>query len=73
MTDWLTEGALTGGWGAVCELGVMLVRNSERSKLLFERLDGMAGDSWVGPPACLSWSMQAALQSMPSRSMLASA
>ena len=33
----------------------MLVRNSERSKLLFERLDSMAGESWVGPPACPSW------------------
>ena len=43
---------------AVCELGVMLVRNSERSKLLFERLDSMAGESWVGPPACPSWPHQ---------------
>ena len=27
----------------------MLVRNSERSKALFERLDSMASESWVGP------------------------
>lgn len=36
---------------AVCEMGVMLVRNSERSKALFERLDGMASESWVSPSA----------------------
>ena len=30
-------------------MGVMLVRISERSKMLFERLDGMAAESWVSP------------------------